>query len=128
MPSAFVRIRTSFSCTSISRLVASASCQLPVGIEQWPVVIAIPSGDRTDSVSCQWGPDEQLPGAPVSSLIFEADTLFPTDNWQLAVTTRPTLATLRAGPHWQLATDTDNCLRILLFFLIRKGVGPCVRN
>ncbi len=79
MPSAFVRIRTSFSCTSICRLVASASCQLPVGIEQWRVVIAL----------SQWGPDEQLPGAPVSSLIFEADTLFPTDNWQLTTGNSP---------------------------------------
>ena len=44
MPCACARIRTSFSCTSICRLVASASCQLPVGIGcgQLPVWLSRP--------------------------------------------------------------------------------------
>jgi hypothetical protein len=72
MPCAFARIRTSFSCTSICRLVASASCQLPVGIEKWSVV----------SSGCQWRPDQQL-SVPAPGEALEADTLFPTDDWQL---------------------------------------------
>jgi hypothetical protein len=75
MPCAFARIRTSFSCTSISKSVARASCQLPVGIGQLSVL----------SASCQWGPADQW-SVPVPNVAFEADALFPlkTGNWQLS--------------------------------------------
>ena len=109
MPCAFARIRTSFSCTSICRLVASASCQLPVGTEQWSV--------------------------PAPGEALEADTLFPTDDWQLPLAWQLSSATLALVPtdtgilrpdpsgNWQLALTTN-----LLFFLIPKRVGPCVRT
>jgi hypothetical protein len=145
MPCGFARIRTSFSCTSICRLVSSASCQLPVGIEQWSVV----------SAGCQWRPDQQS-SVPAPSEALEADTLFPTDDWQLPLAWQLTSATpppwspltLASSPRslWQLATDTDNSpwqlfppdssgnwqltltTNFAFFCLIPKGVGPCVRT
>ncbi len=123
MPCAFARIRTSFTCTSICRLVASASCQLPVGIGQLPVRVPNVGFRGRYSVLTDnwqllpWSRDNRQPTSAASP---------PRSHWQLTLTTpQPTppfqLATLRPEPtrNWQPTLTTN-----FAFFLDTIGGWP----
>ncbi len=97
MPCAFARIRTSFTCTSICRLVASASCQLPVGIGQLPVRVPNVGFRGRYSVLTDnrqllpWLRDNRQPTSAASP---------PRSHWQLTLTSRLPLS------NWQLSAPS----------------------